>query len=113
MHETIRKAYLSLLPLPPLCVCVRERDRDRVQCGERERERERERDRQCVRCMCETALQFPRGCHCRIYPFPPSELDLTRLHNICMGAAEFMYMVAEGVCVCVRRVSACVCVWGR
>ena len=58
MHETIRKAYLSLLPLPPLCVCVRERDRDRVQCGERERDRERERERErdsvfgvCVRLL--------------------------------------------------------------
>lgn len=57
-------------------------------------------------CMCETTLQFPRGCHCRIYPFPPSELDLTRLHNICMGAAEFMYMV-EGVCLHEAGVYVC------
>lgn len=92
MHETIRKAYLSLLPLP-LCVCARTRDQDRESVLWRER-------------VCLVFVQFPRGCHCRIYPFPPSELDLTRLHNICMGAAEFMY-TAEGVCL--RKAGACVC----
>lgn len=39
MHETIRKAYLSLLPLPfgvHVCVCVYKRDQD-SECEGRER----------------------------------------------------------------------------
>ena len=55
MHETIRKAYLSLLPLPPVCVCEREIEIGRERQRERERERERERDSVfgvCVRLLC-------------------------------------------------------------
>lgn len=40
MHETIRKAYLSLLPYP-LCVCIRDQDREQEYDVERKKERER------------------------------------------------------------------------
>lgn len=88
--------FISLHPSLTLRACTWEIEIGRLWCAKRERE--------FSVCMCESALQFPSGWHCWwIYPFPPCELDLTRLHNICMGAAEFMYTV-EAVferCVCV------------
>lgn len=79
---------------------MRDQDRESVMWGERESVFS-----VCVRLLCNP----PEAAIVEIYPFPPSELDLTRLHNICMGAAEFMYMV-EGVCL--REAVGCVCVFG-
>lgn len=93
--------FISPHPFLTLRACTWEIEIGRLWCAKRERE--------FSVCMCESALQFPSGWHCCwIYPFPPCELDLTRLHNICMGAAEFMYTVEAVFERCV-----CVCVWGR
>lgn len=56
----------------------------------------RERERKRLFGVCVTALQSPRGCHCRIHPFAPSEIDLTRLHNTSAWGLQSLYLHGGG-----------------